>query len=535
MNRIAIYLNKIIDGVVYSTPGILDQYSTDRSMLKIHPRVVALPENTSDVRKLVRFSYQLSDKKINLPITLRGAGFSKTGASVGSGLIISTERMNTIQEIDVRQRLVRVQCGVKLGELKKAINLHGLDLPVMGDPSETVGGLVAKSALASNNTVPGTIADFIDRAEVVLSDGSLIETYEMNRYQLKKQCEAEGLEGKIYREISEMMEAYTDVLDKLPEDKKNRLSGYSGIVRARGKRGNTFNLTPLFCGSEGTLGVVTELILKLEPVFEDPHYLAIPCRTANAFVDVCNELKHLKFTDIVFYDTELFTESDKLGKASRFFRKASENGYLVVANAKDDLRLKRRYKFAKIRKALPASTRFIEMDDANRRDFLELDRTLDAYINDNSQNSYHLPLMDGVWIPVEKQVKFLNGVNKLSDQLKLRMAVYGSADFNTFSIRPLFTPSTAEGRKKIIQFLSLYSKLIDENGGFPCGSAPEGRLTALFIKGEVTQSELKTTRQIKEIFDPRGILNPGLKFDANLKNTLSHFRVDYNHGISSKD
>ena len=60
MNRIAIYLNKIIDGVVYSAPGILDHYSTDRSLLKIHPRVVAVPENTMDVRRLVRYSYQLS-------------------------------------------------------------------------------------------------------------------------------------------------------------------------------------------------------------------------------------------------------------------------------------------------------------------------------------------------------------------------------------------------------------------------------------------------------------------------------------------
>ena len=166
MNRIAIYLNKIIDGVVYSAPGILEHYSTDRSLLRIHPRVVAIPENTTDIRRLVRFAYQLSQKKVPFPITVRGAGLGKNGSALGSGLIISTERMNAIQEVDIRQRLVRVQCGVTLGELKKALNLCGLDFPVYGDPNETIGGLIAKAASASDNTEPSTICSFIDRADL---------------------------------------------------------------------------------------------------------------------------------------------------------------------------------------------------------------------------------------------------------------------------------------------------------------------------------------------------------------------------------
>ena len=72
MNRIAIYLNQHIDGVVYSAPNVLERYSTDRSLLKFHPRIVAVPANTRDVRRLVRFSNQLAAKKISLPITVRG-------------------------------------------------------------------------------------------------------------------------------------------------------------------------------------------------------------------------------------------------------------------------------------------------------------------------------------------------------------------------------------------------------------------------------------------------------------------------------
>ena len=94
MNRIAIYLNQHIDGVVYSAPNILEHYSTDRSLLKFHPRIVAIPANTNDVRRLVKFANQLAAKKISLPVTVRGAGYSKTGSSIGNGLIISTEKLN---------------------------------------------------------------------------------------------------------------------------------------------------------------------------------------------------------------------------------------------------------------------------------------------------------------------------------------------------------------------------------------------------------------------------------------------------------
>ena len=532
MNRIAIYLNKSIDGVVYSAPSILEQYSTDRSMLKIHPRIVALPENTMDIRRLVRFSYQLSQKKISLPITVRGAGYSKTGSDIGPGLIISTERMCAIQEIDVRQRLVRVQCGVKLGELKKALNLCGLDLPVIGNPFETIGGLIAKCASASNNTKPSTIHDFIDRAEVILSDGTLIEARGLsNRYFRHKKLQ-EDSEGELYRKLDDLIENEWSSIVKLPENKKNRF-GYSGLGAVKTK--HSFSLLPLLCGSEGTLGIISEVILKVEPVFDRPDVIAIPCKTATAFAFVCRELKRLDFTDIVVYDTELFNATNETGKSSRFFRRVSDDGYLVVANAKDDSNRDRRRKLTKIRRALPENVRIIEEDEENERDFIGLDRTLDAYLNDNASNNYHLPLVDGVYIPPDNQVKFLNGVTALAKEMKLPLAVYGSVDFDTFSVRPSFNPTSIAGRKRIIQFLGAYLRLISENKGYPCGEASEGRFMAVFAQKFEEQSTLDLYKKVKQLFDPAGILNPGIKQSTDVKMTLKHFRTDYNSGINTKD
>lgn len=529
MNRIAIYLNKLIDGVVYSAPNILDHYSTDRSLLRISPRVVALPENAKDVHRLVRFAYQLSQKNVSLPVTVRGAGYGKNGSALGSGLVISTERMKAIQEVDVRQRLARVQCGAMLGEIKQTLALYGLDLPVFGDPNETIGGLIAKAASASDNTEPSTICGFVDRMEVVLSNGDIVEIgHDARRTSAKKLND--DLEGDIYNKIDELIANSSGAIGKLANQRDNRF-GYSGIRDVKKHRG--LSLLPLLCGSEGTLGIITEVILKVEPVFDEPNRIAIPCRTAKAFVDVCQTLKDAGFTDIVFYDTELFNAVDDIGKTSRFFRKASDDGLLVVANAKDDSKRARRKKMKKIRKAFSGSMRIIEEDEENFRDFLALENTLNAYLNDNAAYTFHLPLIDGVFIPPEKQVDFLRGLDEIGKLMKTRMAVYGSVDFNSFSVRPSFTLNSVAGRKEIIRFMSLYLKLIADCGGYPCGSAPEGRLAAVFMKKYVSEEETELYSRIKEIFDEKNILNPGIKQDVNVKATFQHFRADYNSGVIS--
>ncbi len=532
MNRIAIYLNKSIDGVVYSSPTILERYATDRSMLKISPRIVAVPENTADIRRLARFSYQLSQKKVSLPITVRGSGNSKTGSDLGSGLVISTERMAAIQEIDVRQRLVRVQCGVKLAELKKALSLCGLDLPIQGNQTETIGGLIAKSASASNNTTPSTICDFIQSLEIVLSDGTLLELDSLPSYQFHRKKAAEGREGELYRAIDDLVEENWNHIANMPDYKKDRY-GYSSLSAVKAKR--NFSLIPLICGSEGTLGIISEVILRVEPVFDEPDYVAIPCKTATDYNFVSHELKRLKFTDIIVYDSELYNAIDTTGKTSRFLRKITNDGYIILANAKDDSQLERHRKFSKLRRALPDNIRIIRQDEENARDFAELEGALNAYLNDSSLTAYHLPIVDGVYIPSEHQEAFLNGVTALADSMKLPMAVYGSVSFDTFSIRPNLNPTTPTGRKKIIQFLGAYIKLVAENNGYPCGEAPEGRFMAIFANKFESPQTIDLYKKVKKIFDPTNILNPNIKYDTNIKTTLQHFRSDYNTGIIDRD
>lgn len=528
MNRLAVYLNHHIDGVVYSAPSILAANSTDRSVLKYFPRLVAEPISTLDVRRLARFSYQLAQKNIQLPITLRGAGLSKNASDIGSGLIMSLARLNHIQEIDPIQRLVRVQTGVTLGELRKSLLLQGLDFVAYGDDCETIGDLISRNASVYDNTRPKTISSLITCAEVVLADGSLIQAEPLNKLTLKKKTKLNNFEGDIYHEISELCRENSEVVDAL--DSLHSRAGFAGI---RDFAGKSANLIPLFCGADNSLGIITEVILKVEPIFDEPIRIAVVCRNANDYVKVVDVLQKLNLTDLFVYDTELYNEVENTGKTSRFFRKASDDGYLITATIKDDSNLWRKHKLRKIKTELK-NYRLIIEDKDNRNDFDVLNDNLIAYLNDSAKNIYRLPLIDGIYIPREAQVRYLNAVTRMSDKLGVALAIYGRPEFDTFTVRPNYTINTAEGRRKMVSFMREYIKMIYDLGGNACGNASEGRFLPIFINQYRDAKQLKLDGRIKQIFDPFDIFNPGIKQEADAHNILRHFRIDYGDGIISE-
>ena len=523
MNKMAVYLNQHINGVAYSSPDVLEQYSTDRSLLHYQPKLVALPADVTDVRRLVKFSAQLSAKGLELPIAVRGAGYGKNGGCLTTGLVVSMEKLNHIQEIDVRQRLIRVQAGVTLGELQKTLALSGLELPIYGDPLETIGGLVAQCVSASNNTEPSTIVDFIERAEVVLADGSLAQFGAESLSKIRKKATEKTFEGKIYTKLLKLLDENSKLIEQIPSQKESR-ANYSGLANLERKR--KFNLVPLLCGSEGSLGIITEVILRCEPIFEDPNYVAVTCDNAAAFVQNVKILKDLKFTDIIFYDTEIFADSQLTGKASKFFRKPSRDGYLLVANAKDDSRLARRRKISALKKKLPASARLIICDKENRRDFAALEESLLAYLG-ASPRGVRVPIIDNVYIPADRQAEYLDGVTALAEELSRQLAVFGSADYDLFSVRPVFMPAAKNNYQSLVDFLRRYTKLVEDCGGQTCGGAAGGRFISAFIKSQSSPELRAFYGKIKECFDPQGIFNPGIKQDVDARVVFRHLRSEY--------
>lgn len=526
MSKLAEYLNRHIVGNVFDRPTICEVYATDHSILEITPRIVAFPETTDDVRKLVRFVNQLAIRELQLPITVRGTGIDKTGASIGSGLVLSTERLNRIEEIDNRGRLVRVQPGLTLGELNSALRLQGLWLPIGYDPRITIGSLIANCPNDDMINRYGGIYRCVDRVEVVLASGDLAQFAPYHQHTIDAKIAENSAEGVLYRKIDQILDEQADtILDRSmrPFD----AVGYANITHVR--EGRTTNLLPLLFASQGTLGVITDIILRVEPLPPVPKRLLVSfhdLKTAQRFLNYASDLEPYL---LKIYDLRILENAAIHGKKSNLFNRKLGKGMLVLLGF-DYHKFKTSRRFQRCLDALPENVLRIEESPENAKEFQKLDNLLLSYLNDDDKGE-RAPILDEVFVPSVSFSNFLDGLKQLEDTLGLELPLYGSFSTSSYNVRPEFDYASFDGRKQMVEFLKLYTQLVESCQGSITGNGPEGQVKALMTTRELNENERKLYESIKEAFDPQNILNPHVKLGAKTRDILRYLRTKEKGGV----
>ncbi len=526
MSKLAEYLNRHIVGNVFDRQSVREVYSTDRSILKMTPKLVAIPETVDDIRRLLRFVNQLAIRDLQLPVTVRGTGLDKTGASIGSGLIISTEKLNQIEEIDVRGRLVRVQPGVTLGELNAALRLHGLWLPIGYDDRATIGGLIANCPHDDMMNRYEGIYRYVERAEIVLANGELIQLSPLHQHSVELKTQEKTAEGALYKKLEKIMDEQADtILDRSmrPFD----AIGYANIVHVRD--GRTTNLLPLMFASQGTLGIITDIILKVEPLPPTPKRLIVSfhdLKTAQRFLNYACDLDPYMLR---IYDLRILEDAARQGKKSSLFTRKLGKGFLVMAGF-DYNRFKNAKRLNQCIEALPVNVLRVEETPDKLADFHEISNLLLSYLNDNEAGE-RTPVLDDVFIPSMNFGAFIDGVKSLEKTLGMELPVYGSFSTSSYTIRPDFDCTAIEDRKKMVEFLKLYSELVYSCNGSITGNGPEGQVKALMLNKVLGVGERQLYSAIKEAFDPQNILNPHVKLGAKTRDVVRHLRTSEHGGV----
>lgn len=521
MGKIARYLNQLTIGNVFDTPDVLESYAKDRSILKIKPKIVALPESTEDVRKLMRFCYQLASKGIKIPVTVRGSGLDEMGADLGNGLIISTEKLNKLMESDKRERLVRVQAGITLKELNTALSLNGLTVPIGGRDNETIGGLISNCPADSFSGKYHGIINFVERIEVVLPNGDIIQTSRLNKNGIRKKASEKTLEGTIYAKLPSLIDKNIKPTEKSSEE-NNSLCGYPTAAQARRKK--TLDLMPLYFGAEGTLGIITEVILRAVPIAHKTHRVVATFEnydTAQKFLDLANSLKP---RELDIYDIRIIKTAEETGKRLSEITNKMESGFVVFA--KYDKRGKAAIKkLLSVRKVLPKSSQLIVDSSKNRVALDEFENSLTSFLN-QARSGERVPIVTDFYLPASNIKNFLNDITILEKSLKMELALFGSYSAANYSLRPKFKLEDEDFGKKAVTFLRTGAFVINRQSGALTGGTPEGRVKALVTNIEMSEDKKKFYTELKKIFDRYDIMNPDVKLGADARFTLRHLRDD---------
>ncbi len=531
MNKVANYLQEHIVGEVLSSAGVRKYFSTDGSVFEVMPSMVVYPKNVSDVRKVTRFSWQLSEKGHVLPLTARGRGSDQGGAAIGKGIVmVFPAHMNRLLELDTKQRLARVQPGMNYLAFQEAVKTHGLFLPPYPSSIDyaTLGGSIANNAAGEKTVKYGDTRKYIEGLEVVLADGELIQTTRLNKRDLNRKKGLTNFEGEIYRQLDGLISDNWDLIQQhaeLPGVSKNS-TGYA-ISQIKRKDGS-FDLTPLFVGSQGTLGVVTEAIIRLE-TYQPKTTLMVVCfedlGEANSAV---TELLKLEPSALEMVDKHLL---ETIGRISpNRLKGLIESPYPeIVLLCEFDDEHKQSAKSKKAEKFLKNyKTSYKVSDDYEEQQKLWSIRhsaaALIAYADDELKA---LPIIEDGIVPRDRLQEFITGIYALFEKYHLEVALWGHAGDANLHMQPFLDLSKLGDRQKVFKIMDDYYELVLKLGGSTAGEHNDGRLRGPYLPKVYGQEMYQLFQDVKKIFDPYNMFNPGVKIDVSREDQTKYLRHEY--------
>lgn len=533
MNKVAGYLQEHLLGEVLTSPDVREYFSTDGGIFKVVPSMVVYPKNTQDVRKVARFSWQLAEKGHVLPITARGRGSDQGGAAVGKGIVmVFPAHMNRLLELDIKQRLARIQPGINFRTFQEAIETHGLFLPPYPSSIDyaTLGGAIANNTAGEKTVKYGAMRQYVHSLEVVLANGEVIQTGRISKRELDKRKGYTTFEGEIYRQLDGIITDNWDLIQKhtnSPHVSKNS-AGYA-LAQVKGRDGS-FDLTPLFVGSQGTLGIITEAIIRLEPYNPQTTLLKIELDSVHDASALVPELLKLGPSALEVVDKNLL---DFLGRVSpNRLKGVVEEPYpsLILLCEFDDK--KTTHQLRKARRAQKflqkAGIRFMATQNYDEQQKLwTIRHSAAAVIWHVEGTKKALPIIEDGIVPREKFAEFVAAIYALFEKYHLEVAVWGHAGDANLHLQPFLDLGMIGDRQKVLKIMEEYYDMVLAMGGSTCGEHNDGRLRAPYLPKVYGPEMYEVFRQVKQACDPYGTLNTGVKIDVTTKDLLPAMRHEY--------
>lgn len=416
------------------------------------PEVLVRAHSTQEISDVMKLAYER-----DIPVTVRGSGTGLVGAAVAinGGILLETTKMNKISEIDKSNLTVTVQPGVLLMELAAFAEENDfLYPPDPGEKSATIGGNISTNAGGMRAVKYGVTRDYVRALTVVLPDGRI-----------------EKLGGKVAKNSS----------------------GYS--------------LKDLIIGSEGTLGIITEAVLKLVPLPKVSVSLLVPFSDMKSAIEAVPKIICSKITptaiEYMSRDTILFSE-DYLGKK---FPDTKNDAYILLTFDGN-------------------SDEQVERDMSVVADLCLEIGALDAYIIDTEERKKSVWSARGAFleaikasttemdecdvvVPVNKVDEFIKFTHTLADEMKVRIPSFGHAGDGNLHIYICRDELSADKWEEVLKicFDRMY-KRAEELGGLVSGEHGIGYAKKEFLKNQCGEAQIALMQGIKKVFDPKNILNP---------------------------
>ena len=489
-----------IRGIYRTDPRARAAYAEAAGIYRILPSAVVLPADIEDLRRVICWAAEQA-----VALVPRGAGSAMGGGNVGEGVVVDLTRLKDQRlELDVPGRRANAGAAVTLDALNAVASVHRLRLPP--DPSSgrwaTLGGMVSTNAAGARSVRYGSVRRWVDALTLITAEGE-IATLRRGR---PEQSAGSAAVTRFERDVAaRLREAGPLIRSRFPHTRKNS-SGYA--LDAYLASGDVLDLV---IGSEGTLGIVTEVEWRLDPI---PSYRA-GLRVALGSLDLLSytvdalagsQPSAVELLDRTFLD--LISSERKVGAALRC---PGAQAVLLVELERDSeaaLRAALEEATARVRPLAQAVDTAFSPAAAER--LWGIRHAASPLIANLPESRRSLQVIEDACVPVDRMGDYIARVRAAAERRHIPLVMFGHAGDGHIHVNLLPEVGRAGWEEEVAGLLEEVTALVVELGGTPSGEHGDGRLRAHALQPIYGDEIIDLFRQVKTAFDPRGIFNPGV-------------------------
>lgn len=545
-------LKKQLKGEVLTDIDTRHRVSRDASIYELIPDVVVEPKDSSDIEKIVQLVNKHKAGQPKLSITPRSAGTDMSGGAIGNSILLEmTTHFNQIESL--RGSTLRVQPGVYIRDIDPVLFAKDLQLGCIPASRAlcTIGGIVGNNAGGEQSLRYGNADRSVRQLDVVLADGKTYTVKPLTKRELDRKITENTYESELYRRVYELIEANYDIIHNARPNVNKNSMGYN-LWAVWDRQTGIFDMTQLFTGSQGTLGVITDITMEAVPKAKHSGLLLAYLPSIKHLGEIIdsvmahNPATFEGFDDITFnlgiryfktFRKQLGTKEYLRQQAHLTKSVAQFKGHLpsVLLMIEFDAETKNEV-YGKISALHDDLKKYrirmdIEGDEKSSAPFWQIRRAALALLRNQVKGRYASPFIDDMTVQPKYLPKFIPELRKVIRKYKLPATIQGHFGDGNFHIIPLMDITGTKDQSKLEPVMRELVPIVLKYGGTMAGEHNDGMVRGSWLPAVFGNEVYSLFREVKEIFDPQYIFNPHKKTDASWEFSMSHIRSANDHGL----
>ncbi len=535
------YLKTSFKGDVDESDATLTKVSHDASLLEVRPKIVLYPKNAEDVKAVVHFVRVHKEAYPDLSVTVRSAGTCMAGGPLNDSIILDVTRyMHGIESLSKTEATVLP--GTYYRDFEPETLKIGSILPcyTASKNLNTIGGMVGNNSAGEKTLQYGQMENFINELSIVLEDGNEYTVRPLSKEEFKDKLSEPGYEGDLYRKVWDLISQNKDAITKAkPTTSKNSAGYYLWNVW----NGEKFDLTRLLVGSQGTLGIVTKIKVRLVPVKPLSKLFVIFMPNLTHLGNLVNDILAFKPESLESYDDSTMALAVKFMPS--MLKTMKLNFVRLMWSFLPEA-------WMALSGGFPKLVLLVEFSGDNEH---EIEKTIDAletkikpygYKMRRAKNQFdsekywtirhesfnllrsHVhgrrtaPFVEDIIVPPSVMPEFLPKMRKILDDYRLLYTIAGHAGNGNFHIIPLMDMKDRANVKAINEVSEKVYDLVLSYKGSITAEHNDGIIRTPYLVKQYGTEMIQIFQKAKDAFDPKNIFNPGKKVGVTKEYMISH-------------